>query len=88
MLKGVSGFILSASVAGLSAIAVRYRPIPDFGSVNSDILSKSRYRMMNIQHEPVVLLLSRSVIMSTGALLAKFMINVLNSVVIPSFVLE
>jgi hypothetical protein len=71
--------IAGAAFAGLSAVAIRYRPIPDFGASYSPG-AVTRYRSMDLANEPRVLLLCRSFTLLTGAIGSKFLMGVLNSV--------
>jgi hypothetical protein len=72
----ISSCLAGAAFAGLSAVAVKYRPIPDFGINNGTV---TQYRSMDLKKEPAILLFCRSLTMFTGALGSKFLMHVLNS---------
>ena len=76
----ISAYIAGAAFAGVSAVAIRYRPIPDFGHLEpKKSAAVTRYRSMDLGKEPGVLLFCRGLTMTTGALGSKFLMHVLNT---------
>ena len=73
----ISAYLSGAAIAGLSAIAVKYRPIPDFGPDHRPGVV-TLYRSMDLKKEPASLLICRSITMFTGALGSKFLMHALN----------